>query len=276
MAKVTDEMLMAYADGALSALGRAKVEAFLQANPEARRRVEVFRATGAPIAKLYEKPMAEPVPAYLKDFVLNYPADAALPKAQLSWVGLFQRLVSRARILTSIAQWFERPAQPMRWQLAAASAALLALGVGAGAFLYSGGSSSDLVAFHDGHIYASGALRNVLEEEPSGRDARIGGIRGDAVTMRANLTFKSEQQTFCREYEIATPGARGFVGLGCRDSDGKWALEVHIPSGGSATGGVKPAGGSDNDALDEIVNHMIDGDAFGNEQEAAAIKSGWK
>ncbi len=91
----------------------------------------------------------------------------------------------------------------MRWQLAAASTALLALGVGAGALLSGGGTSGDLVAFHDGHIYASGPLGDVLERELSGHEARIGGVRGEAITMRASLTFKNRQHTYCREYEIA-------------------------------------------------------------------------
>ncbi len=94
----------------------------------------------------------------------------------------------------------------MRWQLAAASAALLALGVGAGALFNGGGAPGDLVAFHDGHIYASGALGDVLERELSGHEARISGVRGEAVTMRASLTFKNKQHTYCREYEIANSG----------------------------------------------------------------------
>ncbi len=274
MAKVNDdEMLMAYADGALSPALRAKVEAFLKASPEARRRVEIFRATGAPISKLYSKPMTEPVPAHLRDFVLNFEMDAAPPKVEAPGASL----VSKARRLASrFEEWLTSPGpKAVRWQFAAAAVGFLALGVGAGSFLHSGESASDgdLVAFQDGHIYASGALRNVLEETASRHDSRIGGVRGDAVTMRANLTFKSTEQTYCREYEIEAPGAHAFVGLGCRDRNGNWAIEAHMPSEAKAKG-IKAAG--HNTALDAVVDRMIDGDAFGEEQEAAAIKNGWK
>ena len=174
MAKVTDEMLMAYADGALSPLARAKVEAFLQAHPEVRGRVEIFRATGAPLSRLYGRPMAEPVPAHLKDFVLNYPLDAETAKAQSQKEGLakwLERLQDGTRRFTAnLVQWLGTPAPAARWQLAMASAALLALGLGVGAFLHSDSGSSDLVAFHDGHIYASGPLGDVLEKELSGRE----------------------------------------------------------------------------------------------------------
>ena len=279
MAEVTDDMLMAYADGSLSALDRAKVEAVLQAYPEARRRVEIFRATGAPIAKLYDKPMTEPVPAYLRDFVLNFPINDELPKAgSAQSAGLLEALTSKAAALaTGLADWLGGPTpQAARWQFATAAAAILALGAGAGVLLQGEGGSNELVAFHDGHIYASGTLRNVLEMEPSREDTRIGGVRGEAVTMRASLTFKSKEQAYCRQYEIATTGAGGFVGLGCRDHNGNWGIEVHLPSKGSAKGGIKTAGGAENDTLDAIVDRMIDGDALGTEQEAEAIKGGWK
>ncbi len=281
MAKVTDETLMAYADGVLSAVARAKVEACLQADPEARRRVEVFRATGAPLSTLYDGPMSEPVPAHLKNFVLNYPLDEEVPKTQLRselQAGWFDAFEQKARLVAgSVAQWLEKPFPAMRWQLAAASAAVLALGAGVGTLLHGGGgNTSDLVAFHDGHIYASGALGDVLERELSGHEARIGGVRGEAVTMRASLTFKSKEHTYCREYEIATPSDGGFVGLGCRDHDGKWALELHVPSANSDKSGMKIAKGPDNAALDSIVDRMMDGDAFDNEQEAQAVRNGWK
>ena len=280
MAKVTDEMLMAYADGALSPLARAKIETFLQGDPEARRRVEMFRATGAPLSRLYCQKMAEPVPVYLKEFVLNYPIEAEAPKAQSQkaaptrWLDGVKE--GTRHFAANLAEWLGSPAPARRWQLAAASAALLAFGVGAGAFLNGDSSSNDLVAFNDGHIYASGPLNEVLEKGLSRRDTRIGGVRGEAVTMRASLTFKSKQNTYCREYEIATPGDGGFVGLGCRGSDGKWAIEMHLPASNSAKGGVKTAAAAENAALDAIVDRMIDGDAFGDEQETAAISRGWK
>jgi hypothetical protein len=280
VAKVTDETLMAYADGALSPLARAKVEAFLQAHPETRRRIEIFRATGAPLSRLYGRPMAEPVPAHLKDFVLNYPLRAENAKAQAPkkgvarWLKGFQE---GTRLFTgNLVQWLGTPAPAARWQFAAASAAFLALGLGVGAFLHSDSPSSDLVAFHDGHIYASGPLGDVLEKELSGREARIAGVRGEAVTMRASLTFKSRQNTYCREYEVESPRDGRFVGLGCRGGDGKWALEVNLPASSTAKGRMKTAGGANDATLDAIVDHMIDGDVFGRAQETAAISSGWK
>ncbi len=140
MAKLTDEMLMAYADGQLNALARAKVEAVLPGDQDARRRLGVFRATGAPLAQLYAGPMAEPVPAHLKDFVLNYRAPAApAKKASLAKGRLAKALAGSLdkarRAGESFGAWLAQPMpQTVRWRLAAAQAAMLALGAGAGFF----------------------------------------------------------------------------------------------------------------------------------------------
>ncbi len=283
MAKVPVEMLMAYADGALAPSARAKVEAVLKSDHEARSLVEAFRATGAPLSNLYSQPMLEPVPEKLRDFVLNYSAEPPVSKVQLfkkrlaEWAGGLQS--GGRNFATDVAEWAATPApQTARWQLAAASAAILAAGTTAGLLMHGGGqsSSSDLVAFSGGHIYASGVLRDVLERQPSGRETRIAGVAGDAVTMRATLTFKTKQQTYCREYEIETPGERNFGGLGCRDGDGKWALEVHMPAKGAAKGGIQTAGGGDNPAIDALVDRTIDGDVFSPDQELVVMGGGWK
>jgi hypothetical protein len=242
---------------------------------EVRGRIEIFRATGAPLSKLYGRPMAEPVPAYLKDFVLNYPLGAVTAKAQAPKKGL--GFLAGMRLFTAnLVQWLGTPAPAARWQFAAASAAFLALGLGVGAYLHSDRVSNNLVAFHDGRIYASGPLSDVLEKELSGRESRIAGVRGEAVTMRASLTFKSKENTYCREYEVESPSDGRFVGLGCRGSDGKWALEVNLSASNAVKGRIKTAGGPDDAALDAIVDHMMDGDVFGKAQETAAINSGWK
>ena len=278
MAEVTDEMLMAYADGALSALARTKVETFLEGTPEARRRVEIFRATGAPLSKLYGKPMTEPVPAHLKDFVLNYRAEAKAAEARPSKAGWLQRIGRKAPFFTKPAGgggWFDSSVFAAHWQIAAASAVSLAVGMVIGAAFDGGSGSNELAAFSDGRLYASGALRDVLEKELSGRETRIGGVGSEAVTMRASLTFKAKKNCYCREYEIAKPGNEAVVGLGCRDRDGKWTLEAQLPTtNAAAKGSIKAAAA--NTALDSIVDDMIDGDALGGKQESAVIANGWK
>lgn len=276
MANVTDEMLMAYADGTLSVLAAAKVEAFLQSHPDARQRIEMFRATGAPLSKLYEQPIMEPVPDRLRDFVLNYPLNNGRSKTLLLREQS-QSIVSKARgFVKTLGVWLNRPPPLTRGQLAAATAVGLAVAVGAGRFLNSPQATPpDLVAFENGHIYANGPLHDVLDKEVSGHETRISGIRNEAVIMRATLTFKSKEMSYCREYEIVTPDHGHFNGLGCRDRDGKWELTAHLPSSPPPKEGLKTAHGPESAALDQIVESLIEGDALGGAEERALIRSHW-
>ncbi len=267
MAALTDEILMAYADGELDGEGRALVEAHLEWDTDAKWRLEAFRSTGEALAHLYQQPMYEPVPRQLTDFVMQYgrqqPARAKRVQPKASFVSWLEKFLP----------------QPVAWQLAAASTAALVIGLSAGWFLHGtdGASTGDqLVAFEGGRIYASDALSRVLEQEPSRHDARISGGAGEAVVMRASLTFKDKNQRYCREYEIATPGGKGFVGLACRTGEGKWAVQVHVASSVNTPGKVIPADGSRPEALDAIVDRLIDGDALGRDDEAAVIANGWK
>ncbi len=294
MARIPDELLMLYADGALSAQGRAEVEAALPGDADARSRLEIFRATGRRLSKLYGKPMDEPVPDHLRNFVLNFPlGEKAPPQAAnagartRSWARLansLDKLALKAKpVVDSAAAWLEvRTAPVARWQLGAAAAALVAVSASAGWLVHRDAEPSGLVSFEDGRVFASGALHHVLEDLPSEQEMRVAGARAsDAVAMRANLTFKSKQGSWCREYEIRAERSGRYAGLGCRDADGKWAMEIHVPKGGVRKEQPAPAGdkksGTDRTAeLDAVVDRIQGEDALGRDEEGAAIANHWK
>ncbi len=298
MAEISDDKLMAYADGSLDALTafeRVQIEAALRSDPDARRRFDIFRATGSRMAPLFET--GEPVPAHLKNFVLNYPierkaaAPAARPAAKLkslraSLAGYWEKLAEKADAgAAGAADWLSaRIAPPARWQVGVVMASALAVGPVAGWFAHRSADPNILVSFKDGRVYAAGALRRVLEEVPSGDELRIdGAAASDAVTMRANLTFKTDNG-WCREYETSASRTGSFVGLGCRDADGRWALTLNLPKGGVSSplaphskpaAGKKP-GEASAEELDAIVDRIMVGDALGRSAEETAIANRWK
>ncbi len=272
MANLTDEILMAYADGELSTDDRVRVEAILHRDAESRARLGIFQSTGAPLAVLYEKPMLEPPPAHLVAMILNRgPAQT-------------QKNMSRAKPMPRI-RWQWLFPDHLHWQMAAASAAMLVAGGSIGWSLHETSApeaaGSQLVAFDDGHLYATGALQRVLDTTPSGQEARIAGAASDAVTMRVHLTFKTKGQYYCREYEVGAAGHGNHVGLGCRDAAGRWAIQVYVPStlpSPSSSTGLQtvPAGATTEVAIDTVVDKLIDGDALGRNDEIAAINRRWR
>jgi anti-sigma factor RsiW len=275
VAGLTDEILMAYADGALDAAAAARVAAQLKTDPRAQARVAMFRATGRALSPLYDGVLREPVPEPLIEFVMSHgkerearPAPAAgrapaRPRRRsrgLSlWAGFKERLIPEGA----------------GWHLAAASAAALALGVSAGFFLSGegadGASGPSLAALRQGKIVASGALHHVLESLPSNEE-RAAGSGQSATAVRAVLTFKTKEGGYCREYELAAPQGQ-FQGLACREADGHWAVEAHIAQGTAAAGTHVVGHG---EVLDKIAEARMEGDAFGQSEEKAALKRGWQ
>lgn len=63
---VTDDLLSAYVDGELEAADRERVDAWLQAHPEDRARVQAWQADRAALAALFNPVLDEPAPAALR------------------------------------------------------------------------------------------------------------------------------------------------------------------------------------------------------------------
>ena len=61
MAELSDEILMAYADGVLDADTAKRVEMALTDHPEYRERIEKFRATRHPVQRAFDDVMKEPM-----------------------------------------------------------------------------------------------------------------------------------------------------------------------------------------------------------------------
>jgi hypothetical protein len=162
--------------------------------------------------------------------------------------------------------------QSAGWQLAAAACAALMVGAGAGFLLRGdGGLGPNPAGLRAGQVLTYGVLHHVLEGLPSNEERAAGSGHG-AAAVRAVLTFRTKEGGYCREYEVAGPQGR-FQGLACRRAGGDWAVEAHGGQGAAASGTHVVGNG---EALDKVAEARMEGDAFGESEEKAAIKSGWK
>lgn len=219
---ITDETLMAYADKELPAAESIALAAQIAADPELARRVEVFRASRKAFAGLAADPVPDALAARIR---------AMAPQPQQ---GNVVDLASRRRKV------------PL-WQLPAAAAVALAVGLGAGLTLMP----------QDGTEAQVAALLDTL---PSGEVAEIAGGQFAAVA-----SFRTPSGELCREYE-QTRGEVATVTVACRTEAG-WDTRLAVAT--SAGEGYAPVSGIE--ALDAWLSATDAGDPLEAEDEAAAL-----
>ena len=259
---LSDEMLMAYADGQLDAGDRARVKKLVAQDPALSARLEVFQATGHGLASVFDEHMNAPLPDSLKRF-----AERVQPRAAKR--PSFGQFADTLRDLL-------RPAHP--FGLAAASAAVLIAGAGFAWLVHGGGGSpsGELVQLENDGTVARGPLRNALDSLQSGKVASVALPEGKVARVAVKLSFRDHAQDYCRQYEIGLAASENYGGIAC-NSNGQWTIRFQAALAPVRQSPQKAApAGSKNPALEKAVLSMIDGDALGPQDEDATILAGWK
>lgn len=268
MTKLTDEMLMYYADGLLASPEKERVEQLLAEDPASHARLQVFSTTGNELASLLQAHVEAPVPQRLLDFVASQDvAPATTGRRRFKWA----RLKQRAEALRA----------PLMWPLNPAFAAGIALvaGIGLGWLIRGGGVDKaaipgDLVRIESNGLFASEPLRHALDTLPSGSETPQAVSGGGTLRFKVKMTFRNEARDYCREYEAVAGASEHYAGVAC-GSGGRWIVKIQAlvaPSG--SRNQTAPAGGG-RTAMDAVVDALIDGNPLTISEEAAAITNGW-
>lgn len=239
MNPITDEQLMAYADGELPAAERAAVEAALATDPALAARVEAYRAGRRLLKQRFAGVAEEPVPQRLLDLLQAAPAnDRVVP----------------LRPRTAAPPAAPRRTRPV-WPMALAASLLLALGLAGGGWLLRGPAA-----------VSADPLLAVLERSPSGELQRAGE---EEFLVLASLATADGR--WCREYERGPAGGEMARGLACREQDGGWR-EQALPQAPATAGegGYRLAGAGDDPAAALGARRL---DAA---EEAARIAADWR
>jgi anti-sigma factor RsiW len=275
---ISDELLMAYADGELDGAESANVELCLEQSPEAAARLTVFAATGRGLANIFERPMLEPVPQRLVDAIYapaTVAAQAGGPAIGSAYENVIPFAVRKQQVRAQ-----SRPAFQQHLSLAAACVTVLAVGAGSYWFFnQTAGQTGETFALsqsRSGERMASAELASVLDTVLGDKTA-VAVIAGTEATIKPLFTFATADKTFCRQYEITRAQAQAIAGVACRGSAGQWHVETHVAFDAAAAkaGEIKPAGKASNESVEAAVNRLIAGDVLGNDQESALMKQGW-
>jgi hypothetical protein len=233
MVHVPDELIMAYADGQVSAEEKAWLESILAVDPAVRARLEPFLATGPGQFSAFDAILDAPIPDRLIDTIRGT-KPAAKAFSSSTRPGLFDRLFPNGFGLTPALGY----------------AAALVVGVGIGSALLTAPSGEEplLVADRDGFI-ASGRLQTTLERVPSGDSKLV--KEGD---IRPLLTVRDGDGRICRQYEIVGR-KKGPQGLACREGDGDWRITVL--TGGQDAASARNASQNDGNVVDGMVGTAV-------------------
>jgi hypothetical protein len=244
---ISDETLMAYADGELDAASRASVEAAMREDPEIGKRIARHRALREAMRGAFSAVLDEPVPDRL---IAAARGQTAAPKA--------------AVVDLSLA----REAAPQRvstWRPAAMAASLL-LGLGLG-FLAWHGPRPLIQPGAGGWLIASTALAEVLSTQLS--DDRA----ADRVAV-TGLSFRNKSGDYCRTFSLT--GKDASSGLACHEgTDWRIMALAQAPRAAANSDNFRTAASEDSPAIRAAVEASIAGDPLDHAGEIAARQAGW-
>jgi surface antigen len=275
MNPISDEVLMAYADGELTLDERRHIEQRLKLEPALRARLAPFVETREQIANAFDHALDEPLPQRLLDTVLRnrviYPAWSTPPPRKLSTADRVRDAIGNALSMLSPAALGFTPA------MAAGMALVLAVGVTGGWMAARSKTAPSLLSASGSTLVANGALAEALETAPS-RSLSDPATRN--VRIVPVLSFRTADGTVCREYRAREDGAkRDRAGLACRATDGQWHVTLHVetPKQTAPAGNAyETASGTSVPSVDALVESMMTGEALGAEDEHALIARNWQ
>lgn len=265
MTRPTDEMFMAYADDALDPADRARVEAHLETDADARAMVEMFRRTTALARDAYSAPLRERAPEGLVQAILK-------PRAAARTMAEPTDDAANSTTVIGLDSHRARGRSADTWRLPMAASLALLVGLGAGYQASRGVHDRGESEFALGVVDKSAPLADVLERRPSGANT------GRHVIV---ATFRDKRDRACREIELLSssqPARPEVAAVACRGGDGAWTIEgaarltVPAPAGTS----IETSGVVDRDALDGLLNMLGAKPVLSPAEEKALIGRGWK
>ncbi len=266
---VSDEELMAYADGELAETDAARVAAAVAADPALAGKLEAQRRLRALLRGTFDPVAAEPVPEDLTLLIAAAAAQEAeedmtdarppseLPAGKPRVIDLAE---IRQRRKAEAPATNGRPRHLRHWRIGLAVAATLVLGLMIGTQFERGNMTE-----RNGALLASGDLARGLETRLASAPD------GD---LRILASFRRQDGDYCRVY-----AATASAGIACKDS-GRWVLEHVVAGDGRTEADYRQAGsdksGSDRADLMAKAQDMAAGDPLDAAQEREAAAGGWR
>ena len=252
MTPISDELLMAYADGELDAATRGEVERAIAADAvlaERARRQTVLRQR---LQAAFRPALNEPVP----DRLLQ--ALKAAPPAAVTADKVVDLAPAReARRARGARHWMQD------WTAWGGIAASLLLGVLIGKLAPDSGADAAAFEAEAGRLVARGAIERALSTQ-------LAGAPGAGGAVAVQLSFVDKSGHYCRTFSTAA-----IAGLACRDG-ARWTLQHSAPVEAAASGAMRQAASALPAAILAAVDQRLVGAPLDALNEEAALRAGWQ
>jgi hypothetical protein len=228
--KITEEMIMALADGRLHGPESETVRAAVATSPELQAQFEAYRTSRQILTEAFAGHLERPVPAALQQIVLRR-AEERGGAVSLDSTRAKRKLPLRLDFLSQ-----------------AAAAAVLLSAAALSGYQVGQNEPADGAIVLAGLIPQDSPLQDALTATPAG-----GSIDIDKAQFLAIATYQTAGGQVCREFEL-NRARSGTVGLACRTDTG-WQIEVAaLKMTGGTSGQFLPASA---DAF-ELVGAALD------------------
>jgi hypothetical protein len=249
---ISDETLMAYADGELDAAARAAVESAMREDPQIEKRVAAHRTLRLKVQEAYSAELSEGVPERL----LTAARGAASTQRN--------KVVNLQDARAAMERGKPRPL-PAQWRTAGTIAASVIAGVGLGFFIW-GHAGSPLVRSAGGALVARGQLAKALSNQ-------LAADRAPNSAVHIGVSFRAKSGDYCRTFALS--GAVSPSGLACRHGE-EWQVQALTQEPGTVSGSdYRTAGSAMSATILKSVEEQISGEPLDQAGERAARQRGW-
>jgi hypothetical protein len=256
---ITDEMLVAFADGEADEATAQRIELALETDDVLAERLEVFVATRRILKRELGEVAREPVPDRLTQFVMSGGQANSAPRLAPS--GQPRPAPATGQATT---RWFSLP-------IAAAVAGLVAGGLGylAGSGALRDPSSGPMLALAAAERQLGALLTTGAEGGTAAWSDRASGRSGEIVIRASHKT----RAGYCRTFGVTDSAGATFGGVACR-VDQAWKTEV-VTAEGRSVGGYAPAAGMAK-AIDAFLDAAEAEEPLSPAAVSERIARGWR
>lgn len=260
-ADITAELLMAFADGALSDDLMNQIADFVDVDPELQQEVADYLSSADALKGAFDDVLEAPVPDHLTQMILSGPSQSIAPE--------------REAIVSLNAEREKRRASVWApdWSQGIAACAAVAVGGVIGFNMQPSNSPQDPHAL----VYAGVLTQDsLLSEALSSTGSSETVVVADGA-VKPIQTFITADGNVCREYEASRAGD-GVTGIACRFEE-TWRVETLVANAKAVndTGSnLMPASGFDTAALETVLKDMGALPGLGTEAEQCLIENAWK